>query len=206
MKPIHPSYDAYRPYRHRIVEIHRNLGLTTFTEQAQFWSLGGPEHHEYVELQKHLDFWPRSYHTVDRGYMLPVGRDDKIIQHQFTEFETIYKLWSNPLTISYDSTEVITRRGSRNSHDRKIFNLIDLVRMALAATIHPHVVVHANYMLAYPGTYNLKKNGLFFKEDYIKWLSILCEHFNDIEVFDSQIERMTGSATDMIDFHFIVRK
>lgn len=131
-----------------------------------------------------------------------------IVAHPHTEFGDCYKIWENPVAISYDSTEIVTCRGRRNAHDQKILDLVNLTRLALAASTSTIMAVHANYMLAYPGTKRIHKDGLFFKDDFLRWVSIFQAQFHsyDVDIHHSQIERMEGSMTDMIDLHVVLRR
>lgn len=209
----HPRYNKHRPYRDRIVEIQREYGATKFDSESEFWSLGGPEHFEFIELSKHLDFGVGSYHTVDRGEMADVSQfNGVVVAHGCTEFIDIFGLWRNPLVLSYDSTELLTagvrKRVGHNAHDQKILDLTRLARAALSVSSHGRLFVHANYMLAYPGTRTVKSHGDFFKDDYFRWASIFMEqlHTFKVEYTDGAIERMDGAHTEMVDFHFIVTK
>ncbi len=206
----HPNYNHERPYNDRIIKIHKEHKIDTFTKNAEFWTLGGPEHHEYTRLSTKLTFGPRSYCTVDRGRMDETNKKE-ISTYSYSEFMDIPELWHNPLAISYDSTELLTS-GIRNretediSHDKKIIDLARLTLAALRTTTHKKIAVHANYMVSYPAT--RKQRDLSFSNDYIRWTELFLEWMTGYKVktYDGVSEKMEGSRTEMVDFHFVISK
>lgn len=201
------NYNKDRPYRTYIAKIQKEEGYTTFTNKAQFWTLGGPEHHEFTALNKLLKFENESYHTVDRGPMAHTN-NKAIVVHQNTEFTTIPRFWkgiARPLVISYDSTEVIyDYTNGRNGAPQKAKDLVRLAACAVHNNHNKYLFFHLNLMQAYPRTKRLNKKDVFYKDDYQKWVEMFVNYsqFKEVKVYDGYTERMEGSRTDMVSMHF----
>ena len=200
-----------RPYRWRVIEIQKYAGMVSFAEDAQFWTLGGPEHFEFIELNKSLQFGPRSYHTVEQHAMEPKPPDnpDAMVLYGKTKFVAAIGQWK-PVVISYDSQEVMAEvKGIRQ--DRKIIDLVDLTRRALANSEHNTLVVHANYMVSYPAICPGSDDHAFKEKlcrTYTRWYNIYRHMLSgeaEIEMCDGGVEKMIESRTEMLSIHAILR-
>lgn len=201
----HPRYNQLRPYRDHVVALQRRMGQTTFTSEAEFWTLGGPEHFEFAALDKIMDFGPKSYHTVDRDRMKSI-KNKAVVAHPHTEFMSIYQLWKHPAALSYDSTEQFTpgtkMEDDDTTHDRKFINFLKLAKRAVGLCRENYLMVHANYMIAHPGTRNVHDGS--WGPHYERWLGHISHRFSKAKIFDSREERMSNSQTFMVGIHFAV--
>jgi len=207
--PVH-DYNKHRDYRCRVVEYQKSVGMTSFTENNQFWTLGGPQHHEFTYLNNYFDFAPRSYHTVDRSHMAATEHLDNsvaVVAYPNTEFKNIYRFWKDGVrvgAISYDSTEtILPRYGFDYDQSFKLQKITDLVDLALLGT--DNLMVHMNWMIGWANYSDPVKNLPKVEEEYGRWVNRFvgryCREY-DVTAFDGSLELMEGSLTYMVGMHF----
>ena len=182
--------------------------MTEFTKDRQFWTLGGPYHHEFEYMNQHLDFGPGSYHTVDiNKFKRPTSdlpNNTAVITYPNTDFWDTWKQWGSVGAISYDSTQTMisTTKNGEFDQSRKIIQLAKLVEFALQNS--PAISVHTNWMINYANFSDPIKNKSLLEQEFPKWIQKFAGRFDNCKIFDSQIERMETSATYMVDMHFHV--
>ena len=206
------DYNQHRPYRDTIIEYQKTVGMTEFTSQRQFWTLGGPCHNEFIELNKHLKFGPESYHTVENAQeMIPtngIRNSRAIVTYPNTDFNTSYDKWGSVGVISYDSTETILALSKHRGYvdqSRKIINLAQLARIALQNS--EEVFVHSNWMIGFANFSDPREEPRKseLKKAYKKWVRLFDQRFKT-RWFDASIELMETSQTFMIGLHCLVKR
>lgn len=116
----HGSYGGENPYRTHLMVALRKFGLTNFSVDREFWTLGGWELDEYKELVREgFVFSPGAYHTVD--HKIIKGNFPGIVKHEHTDFFSIRLLWKRPVVINFDSTMKLV-----DSNLKKLKLVVDL--------------------------------------------------------------------------------
>jgi len=190
-------YDVNKPYRDCLVAALKHFGLTKFSKEAEFWTLGGKEWHEYRYLLKQgLIFGEGSYHNVDREEIDPLD-DPAVVAHK-CEFQDIWELWHKPAAICFDSTNALVK-----SNEPK---WIELVSMGLkAAGICGKTSLNWNFLTTYG-------NAKFTSDEYEvykQWLTILVDYVEvwglKIEIFSTGVQApKEGSNTIMMSGHCLI--
>jgi hypothetical protein len=149
-------------YRDFIFDVLKHYNLTTFSNQCEFWTLGGREWHEYKHLtDKGIKFGQGSYHNVNHDVINSYSSDGTC-SHSHTEFLQIRQLWKKPAAISYNSVIGLT--------DSNTVFWQELCKLVIdAARCSGQVLFLWNLIVAYSGTsHSASENEL-----YTKWIRLL---------------------------------
>ena len=198
-------YSGEKPYRHCLVAALKHFGLTEFSQDAEFWTLGGREWHEYkFLLQQGLTFGKDSYHNVDYEQINPLN-DQSVVRHK-SDFFDIWQVWKKPQVICFDSTNGLV------DNNESIW--IDLIQLGIRATeICGKTSLNWNFLSGYGNILYDRSGGendydkLFTR--YERWLAILVDHVMvegfEIEFFEECVlAPKERSHTAMLSGHCLV--
>ena len=193
-------YAGDKPYRDCLIAALKHFDLTEFTQNTEFWTLGGKEWYEFeFLLQQGLKFGKNSYHNVD--YKTIDSSSNPAVARHITNFFNIWKIWTNPVVLSFDSTN-----GLVDNNEQIWADLIDLGIAAARKT--GKVSLNWNFLVGYGNVlFDNDFDTLF--DRYERWLNILADKVS-ISGFKatffglSVISPKEGSQTPMVSGHCLI--
>lgn len=203
-------YAGAKPYRDCLVAALQHFGLTSFTEQTEFWTLGGKEWYEYKFLKEQgLTFSKASYHNVDYGDIDPCN-DQSVVIHKCNFFD-IWRVWKRPTAICFDSTNGLV------TSNEKVW--LDLIQLGIAAAeITGKVSLNWNFLAGYGNRLGWRgpddkvkgksRQDVLF-DRYERWLNAMKDHITiagfRVDFFSySVMAPKEKSRTPMISGHCLI--
>ncbi len=193
------TYAGRNPYHDYLIKALKHFGYTKFTNKQQFWTLGGPEWHEWNNLKNHFQFEPNSYHNINRSDINP-NNNPQVKAYPHTEFLEMHKLWRSPAVINFDSTNIITK-----NNEMLWGHLVSLVIKGMDKS--PRISLNVNLMTSYARVRTAKEDQII--KELITWEQILRSHVEyygyKYELFNEGVwTPMEGHKTPMLSLHFLV--